>query len=201
MTSTHPIARYLARHPSLGVLGYVAVILALLLAGWIALADIVQRRTDLAAASDMLDRLEGRRRPAGGPGSPSGPVPTGSPFLEGPTLTVAGAAILQRVGNAVRQFGGNVLSSQVELEGTQSKDGLISVTMSCELDQPQLQQLLYDLEAGMPFLFVEQLVAQAPQGIAGGGGVTGTETGRLRVLLAVSGQWQESKPEGKPEAK
>src|SRR5262249_3756307 len=154
-----------------------------------------------AAASDMLDRLEGRRRPAGGPGSSIGPVPVGSPFLEGPTLTVAGAAILQRVGNAVRQFGGNVLSSQVELEGTQSKAGLISVTMSCELDQPQLQQLLYDLEAGMPFLFVEQLVAQAPQGIAGGGGVTGTESGRLRVLLAVSGQWQESKQEGKAEGK
>ena len=67
--------------------------------------------------------------------------------------------------------------------------------------QPQLQQLLYDLEAGMPFLFVEQLVAQAPQGVAGGGGVTGTEGGRLRVLLGVSGQWQEAKPEGKPGAK
>jgi hypothetical protein len=26
----------------------------------------------------------------------------------------------------------------------------------------------------MPFLFVEQLVVQAPPGIAGGGGVTGT---------------------------
>ena len=204
MTSTPPIgplARYLARHPSLGVLGYLAVVLALLLASWIALADIIQRRTDLAAASDMLDRLEGRRGPAAGAGRASGPVPVGSPFLEGPTLTVAGAAILQRVGDAVRQFGGNVLSSQVELEGTQSKDGLISVTMSCELDQPKLQELLYDLEAGMPFLFVEQLVAQAPQGIAGGGGVTGTEAGRLRVLLAVSGQWQEGKPEGKPEAK
>jgi general secretion pathway protein M len=200
MSSSHPISRYLARHPSLGVLGYVGIVALLLLASWVALADIVQRRTDLAAASDMLDRLEGRRRPAGGAAS-QGHIPTGSPFLEGPTLTVAGAAILQRVGNTVRQFGGNVLSSQVELEGTQSKDGLISVTISCELDQPQLQQLLYDLEAGMPFLFVEQLVAQAPQGIAGGGGVTGSEAGRLRVLLAVSGQWQESKPEGKAEGK
>ena len=126
MTSTPPtgpLARYLARRPSLGVLGYVAVILALLLASWIALADIVQRRTDLAAASDMLDRLEGRRRPAGGAGSASGPVPVGSPFLEGPTLTVAGAAILQRVGDAVRQFGGNVLSSQVELEGHNPRTG------------------------------------------------------------------------------
>jgi general secretion pathway protein M len=207
MTSAYPIGpkgpfgRYLARHPSLGVAGYVGLIVMLLLASWVGLADIYQRRADLAAASDMLDRLEGRKRAGGGTGLPSGPAPAGSPFLEGPTVTVAGAAILQRVSSAVRQFGGNVLSSQVELEGTQSKGGMISVTMSCELDQPQLQQLLYDLEAGMPFLFVEQLVAQAPQGIAGGGGVTGTEGGRLRVLLGVSGQWQEGKPEGKPESK
>ena len=204
MTSAHPIGplgRYLARHPSLGVLGYAGLVLALLFASWAALADIHQRRADLAAASDMLDRLEGRKRGGGGAGLPSGLVPAGSPFLEGQTVTVAGAAILQRVSSAVRQLGGNVLSSQVELEGTQSKGGMISVTMSCELDQPQLQQLLYDLEAGMPFLFVEQLVAQAPQGVAGGGGVTGTEGGRLRVLLGVSGQWQEAKPEGKPGAK
>ena len=39
---------------------------------------------------------------------------------------------------------------------------MISLMASCEIEQPALQQLLYDLEAGMPFLFVDQLVAQAP---------------------------------------
>lgn len=191
MTSRRPFARYLARYPLIAVLCYVGLVLTLMFATWAALADIYQRHAAIAAAADMLDQLEGRKRAAGGATSPLGPVPSGSPFLEGQTVTVAGAAILQRVASAVRQFGGNVLSSQVELEGTQSKDGMVSVTMSCELDQPQLQQLLYDLEAGMPFMFVEQLVVQAPQGVAGG--VTGTEGGRLRVLLGVSGQWQEAK--------
>ena len=37
----------------------------------------------------------------------------------------------------------------------------MSLVASCELEQPALQQLLYDIEAGMPFLFVDQLVAQA----------------------------------------
>jgi general secretion pathway protein M len=37
----------------------------------------------------------------------------------------------------------------------------------------------------MPFLFVDQLVVQAPQAS------TGEESGgRMRVLLGVSGQWQ-----------
>jgi len=39
----------------------------------------------------------------------------------------------------------------------------------------------------MPFLFVNQLAIQTGQGNAG------AEGGRLRVLLAVSGQWQGAK--------
>ena len=103
-------------------------------------------------------------------------------------MTVAGAALQQRVTAAVTKVGGNVLSSQVELQGPQAKNGFVSLIASCEVDQPSLQQLLYDLEAGMPFLFVDQLVVQAPQ--AG----TASEGTRMRVMVAVSGQWQSTKP-------
>jgi general secretion pathway protein M len=65
----------------------------------------------------------------------------------------------------------------------------VSLTASCELDQPALQQLLYDLEVGMPFLFVDQLVIQAPEAGTGQEGAAG----RMRVLLGVSGQWQGAK--------
>jgi general secretion pathway protein M len=51
-----------------------------------------------------------------------------------------------------------------------------------------LQQLLYDLEAGMPFLSVDQLAVQAPTVAAGAS--NGTGPGKLRVLISVSGQWQ-----------
>jgi general secretion pathway protein M len=80
-----------------------------------------------------------------------------------------------------------VLSSQVELQGTQSKDGFISLIASCEVEQAALQRLLYDLESGMPFLFVEQLVAQAPQAAAA------SNSGRMRVVLSVAGQWRDGK--------
>jgi general secretion pathway protein M len=61
------------------------------------------------------------------------------------------------------------------------------VTANCEVDQPALQQLLYNIESGMPFLFIDQLVVQAP---AIGPGVAG---GKMRVLISVSGQWQATK--------
>jgi general secretion pathway protein M len=186
MSTDHPIGPYLARFPAAAAFTYVALVVALVFAIWVALADIAERRQAVAAAADMLARLEGRA-PASyaDGGTATGPVPTGSPFLEGQTVTVAGAALLQRVATAVTRVGGNVLSSQVELQGTLSKDGYVSLIASCEMDQVSLQALLYDIEAGMPFLFVDQLVAQAP--------VAASEGGRTRVLLAVSGLWPGAK--------
>ena len=83
---------------------------------------------------------------------------------------MAGATLLQRVASAITQFGGSVQSSQVDLQGPQSKDGFVTLVISCEMEQPNLQKLLYDLEAGMPFLFIDQLVVQGPQTstVAGG---------------------------------
>jgi general secretion pathway protein M len=188
MTHDQAINRYLLRYPIGAVAVYMGTVALLLFACWIALADIGDRRADVAAAADMLARIEGR-----GPVRPgdvdalSGPVPTGSPFLEGQTVTVAAAALLQRVASAITKFGGNVQSSQVDLDGAQAKNGFVGLIASCEIEQPALQQLLYDLEAGMPYLFVDQLVAQAPVPTAGRGGE------RMRVLLAVSGLWPGDK--------
>ena len=139
--------------------------------------------SDLIAAGELLDRIEGRPS-AAGVNARADPAPTGSPFLEGPTVTVAGASLQQRITSAVTKVGGNVLSSQVDVQGVQAKDGFVSVLASCELDYVALQRLLYDLEAGMPFLFIEQMVAQSPQT------ATPHEGGRMRLLLAVSGRWQ-----------
>jgi general secretion pathway protein M len=151
------------------------------------LSDIFSKRADVAASATMLEQFEGRRPAAVRAQAPDGAGPAGSPFLEGATVTVAGAALLQRVTAAVTKLGGNVLSSQVDLQGTQSKAGFLTIIASCDIDQPGLQQLLYDVEAGMPFLFVDQLVVQAPASFAASG------DGKLRILLAVSGQWRGAK--------
>jgi general secretion pathway protein M len=57
------------------------------------------------------------------------------------------------------------------------------------MEQPALQKLLYDLEVGMPFLFVDQLDVQVPQTTA----ANETAVGKIRVVLGVSGQWQGNK--------
>jgi general secretion pathway protein M len=168
--------------PLLALASYAAVVIVLIALAWSGVSDILERRQAIAASADLLAQLEGRKARVALPGSAETQIPTGSPFLEGQTLTVAGAALLQRVADAVTKVGGNVLSSQVDVQGVQAKDGFVNVLASCELDYAALQKLLYDLEAGMPFLFIEQVVAQTPQ--------TGSaETGRMRLLLSVAGRW------------
>lgn len=186
MSEQNAVQRAVLRFPQAAAAAYFVIVLLFMVGTWNAIADVIRQYTDVAAAADILAQLEGRR-PASRTRGAGGVAPSGSPTLEGPTVTVAGASLLQRVASAVTKVGGSVLSSQVELQGTQAKAGFVSVIASCEVDQPTLQKLLYDLEAGMPFLFIDQLVVQAPVESST------NQEGRMHIMLAVSGQWQGGK--------
>jgi general secretion pathway protein M len=188
MNLSAAIERYLARIPYAAAIGYFAVLLVLGFVTWGAISGILDWQQAVATSADILSRLDGRvpsRSNQGGDSDRS--ASAASPFLEGSTVTIAGAALLQRVGGTVTRYGGSLLSSQVDLQGSQAKPGFVSVVVSCELEQSALQQLLYDLESGLPFIFVDQLVVQAPTVAASAPG------GKMRVLLAVSGQWEGAK--------
>jgi general secretion pathway protein M len=177
-----------ARFPYAAITFYLVLVTAFIVGIWLSLANILEARAALSSSLDILNQLEARRQGGDAGNSPAGSVPTGSPFLGGGTITVAGATLLQRVAGAIARFGGTVQSSQVDLQGQQAKDGFVTLLISCELEQPGLQQLLYDLEAGMPFLFIDQLVVQGPQQ-----GPTTENGSRLRLLISVTGQWQGPK--------
>ena len=180
--STRAIDSIFGKLPGLAAVVYLIVVALLVATAWEGASDVLERRRSVAAAQYMLDQLDARtgNRPDAQPARR--PIPNGSPFLEGQTLTVAGAALLQRVAGAVGRFGGSVLSSQVDVQGTRSKDGFVNVLASCEIAQADLQPLLYDLEAGMPFLFIDSIDIQGPSGPK--------DAQRLRLLLTVSGQWR-----------
>jgi general secretion pathway protein M len=188
MSAAHALTRTLTRSPLIAVVLYIVLLGGLLAIIGISVTNILDHQRALAQTSDLLDQLQGRR--ARGAGLPSlASEHPGSPFLEGPTVTVAGANLLQRVAAAVGNVGGTVQSSQVDLLGTQAKEGFVGLVVSCEMEQPALQKLLYDLEVGMPFLFVDQLDVQVPQTTA----LSDVANGKIRVVLGVSGQWQGGK--------
>ncbi len=181
------LSRYLIRNSYVAAAVYVVFVVVFLVTIWLSLANIFEQRTALADSRDILDRLEARQNSSTAAINAAGAVPTGSPFLGGETVTVAGAALLQRVAGAITRFGGTVQSSQVDLQGPQAKDGYVTLTISCEMEQQNLQKLLYDLEVGMPFLFIDQLVVQSPEPSTIAAGA------RMRILIAVSGEWKATK--------
>lgn len=180
MSVATTLRKSLVSSPLVAATAYAALIIVLLVVVISSIADVLNRRSSVAATAAMLEQLHGRRAPAAGGRSGDAAMPAGSAFLEGATVTVAGAALLQRVATAVTKAGGNVLSSQLDVQGPHGKAGFVSMVANCEMDQSALQSLLYDLEAGMPFLFIDQLDIQ----------VTNAGEGKLRFLLGVSGQWQ-----------
>jgi general secretion pathway protein M len=182
-TKTNSIRGSLARLPLAAIL-YAGFVITFIAITAFELTDLSERRQAVSAQADILSQLEGRT--VAHKVAIDGSTVSGSPFLDDATVTVAGATLLQRVAGAVTHAGGNVLSSQVDLQGPQSKQGFISVTATCELDQPALQGMLYDLESGMPFLYVDQLQVEAPA-------ADGRPGDKLRVLMSVSGQWQGAK--------
>ena len=173
------VERVLNYSPLVAASIYGAVVILLLAVTWLELAGIYSGEAALAETAGLLERLQGRKA---APLADGGTM-TGSPFLEGPSVTVAGAALLQRVAGAVTKANGTIQSSQVDATGAQG--GMVKLQISCEIAQADLQRLLYDLEAGMPFLFIVEWTVDMPQAVGANEGV-----GRMHVQMALSGEWQ-----------
>jgi general secretion pathway protein M len=186
MNSESAIIRLFGRSQLIAVVLYIAVVGGFIATAYLAASNILDRAQSLAQTSDILEQLRSRQERAAG--APSEAADPRNPFLEGSTVTVAGATLLQRVASAVNAVGGTIQSSQLDV-ATQAKDGFVELLINCEMEQPALQTLLYDLEMGMPVLFVEQLDVQMPQTNA----LTERGPDRVKIVLGVSGQWQGGK--------
>src|SRR5882672_8766747 len=88
-----------AASPILTAVAYAAIVFTLLAMVVSCIVDILDQRAAVASSAAMLAQLEGRKVVGGR--STGGPMPWGSAFLEGATVTIAGAALLQRVAGAV----------------------------------------------------------------------------------------------------
>ena len=182
----HPaIDRYIVRRPSVSAGIYLVSVVALALPTLVNLMDIAESYRARDASLERLARMEERgRHSLRQPNSADKSWPPGSPLVEGSTVTMAGASLLQRISSAITQPGGSLVSSELEPLETEAKDGFLRATASFEIEQVALQDVLYDIETGMPFLFVDQLNISAP---ASGDG------GKMRVLVQVSGRWSGGK--------
>lgn len=183
MISMKKFEGYLTRFPIAAVAAYVALVVLLAFTTMQTVIEILSSRDAAASAAEILQTLEARQPAQRSAAKSDVSVPIGSAFLEGQTASVASAMLLQRVLAAARRVNGNTLSSQVDTQGPLAKSGFVSATFNIELASASLQPLLYDLEAGMPFLFIDELVVQP----------AASSTDRMRLVLGISAQRQPTK--------
>src|SRR5262249_25515723 len=124
---------FLGRAHVTGIVYGTAVLSLFVIAVW-ALSDLFERYSMHNERAELLVRLQERARSLA-KGTDTQGWPPGSPFLEGQTETMASAALLQRITNAITEAGGSLLSSEVDRSGSRDKDGYQRVTATCDIDE------------------------------------------------------------------
>jgi general secretion pathway protein M len=162
-----------------GAAAFVALALGGAASTALALRDAEAEVAQLSRQADALAERE--RRIAPRPGRDL----SGAPFFEARTITQAGAALQQRLEAAVAAAHGRLTSSKVDV-ALRDDDRRIDLAAELTIAEPDLQSLLFDLETGRPYLFVDAFEARSAEGSG--------EPGRapMRVALTLSGQWSRT---------
>jgi general secretion pathway protein M len=78
-------------------------------------------------------------------------------YFDGATLSLAGATLQQRVQDIVKEAGGRLVSTQILPENPGEQPPRVQVRIQMQGSTDALLEVLYQLEASRPFLFVDQV--------------------------------------------
>jgi general secretion pathway protein M len=162
------------------VLICIATIGVLFEARAVALRELTERR-------DGLERLEARvRQNAGRPIAAAPPAA----FIEAPTQGLASAALQAHLAQlAETQHAGLVLSGEETVKREDTPD-TIRLQATLDMNMKALRALLYRLESGTPYVFVDALTVQ-PTSVAAG---RAAEDPLLRATLSYRALWRKGTP-------
>jgi hypothetical protein len=104
-------------------------------------------------------------------------------FVEAQTAGLAGALLQSHVARIAQEQHAVLISSGIEPAGRDDTPDSIRMQATFELNIKSLQGLLYELESGVPYVFVETLAVQ-PAGQRGG------EDPILRLTLGMRTLWR-----------
>jgi general secretion pathway protein M len=147
---------------------------------------LLQRYQALAAQRDELARLVAQQEE----------VAAGSEaYLGGQSDALAAAALQDQVRRAIERAGGELRSTQIlPARAADNAAGVRRASLRLQLgvDIEGLETLLYQLEAGEPYLFIDQITIREGRMRRGRGDVAPDPT--LDVNLEVYGYWRSTAP-------
>lgn len=136
--------------------------------------------------SELLSKLEARAEARSSARLKSGAVAPAAAFLVAPTQGLAGAqlqAYLQRLAEANHAV---LIASGMELNRREDQPDSIRLQATLDTNLQSLQALLYQLESGTPYVFVESLNIQIP----GANAQRPVEDPLLRITVALRAVWR-----------
>jgi general secretion pathway protein M len=179
----------LAREQLIALGAAAAVLLACAGAAAISLAERADAVQELAVGSDLLVRLDARVKSTRDARARSGAAAPAAAFLDASTQGLAGAqmqAYLQGIAGPQHAI---LISSGVEPTKREDPPDSIRLQASLEAGLRDLHALLYQLESGTPYVFVESLAVQ----LSGGASQRDAEDPLLRITVELRAVWRQGK--------
>jgi general secretion pathway protein M len=148
-------------------------------------ADVVEELSD---RQDVLSRLQARAgartEPRGRTTVAAAPV---AAFLDALTPGLAGAELQAYIARLADQHAA-LVSFGTQPSASGDAADVVRIEASLDISLRALQVLLYQLESGTPYVFVESMTIRATTS----GGAGGAENSPLRVTLGLRALWRRS---------
>jgi general secretion pathway protein M len=173
----------LDREQSMSV-GALAVLLLLCV---YAVGLLLQARSDAASEAferrEMLSRLEAKLKTIS-----SQPVPAAPPsaFLDASTRGLAGAQLQSYLAAVAADQNASLVSSGADAAKRDDAPETIRLQVTLDMNLKALRAVLYRLESGTPYVFVDALTIQPAGGIAG----RAVEDPLLRTTMSLRAVWR-----------
>jgi general secretion pathway protein M len=169
-----------------------ASLVFLLVACTVAPIWVLMERSDasqeLADGQEMLERLEAAHQRSGGrPGTHEHHVsvaPAGA-FLNAATSGLASAQLEAYLSRSMLGQQANLISSNAKQADRADAPDIVRVQVSLEVPYDSLQTLLYKLETGTPYVFVEAMSVQP----AGSSTQLVTHASSMKVTMTLRAMW------------
>ena len=166
---------------------------ALLLICAIAMTVSFQMRSDavqnLAERGELLSRLEARAKASNDARARSGAVAPAAAFLDAPTQGLAGAQLQAHLEQMAAVHHAVLISSSIEPAKREDPPDSIRLQVTLDVNLQALQTLLYQLESGTPYVFVESLAVQ----VSGATSQRVAEDPLLRTSFGLRAVWRRGK--------
>jgi general secretion pathway protein M len=170
------------REQAISIVAFVLLLVALVSVTGISLQSRADAGRESSERREMLSRLEARLRASAG-------RPTAAPpaaFLDGSTPGLASAQLQSYLGQLAGDKNASLVSSGGEAAKRDDAPDTVRIQATLDLNMRSLRAVLYQLESGTPYVFVDALSVQPVNATAGGS----IEDPLLRTTLSLRALWR-----------